>query len=128
MNKHKLKTIIISGLSLIIIFSCSNFSLAYNFKTDSGLNTTGETAGFDTGPTATGVDSLIGTIIYAGLSLVGVAFFSLILYGAYNWMTSRGNEEKVKQATSTIINAIVGLIVTLGAYAVSYFLIEYFQL
>lgn len=114
-------------MAIMPLFFFSKISLAYNFIKDSGAQKTGEAAGFDISENSTSIDSLIGTIIYVCLSLVGVTFFSILLYGAYNWMTSRGNDEKIKQATNTIINAIIGLVVTLGAYIISYFLISYFQ-
>jgi hypothetical protein len=40
-------------------------------------------------------------------------------------MIADGNEEKIKKATKTVMGAIIGLIITLAAYALSYFLIQY---
>ncbi|MDI3496161.1 MAG: Type secretion system pilin [Patescibacteria group bacterium] len=99
---------------------------SFNFNNDSGLNITSEEAGFATGENAETVDSIIGTIIYAILGLVGVIFFGLIIFSGVKWMTSNGNEETIKKAQEGLINAIIGLVITIAAYAISYFLISYF--
>lgn len=98
----------------------------YDFQKQSGLNVTGDAAGFTTGADTTPINSIIATVLYSGLSLVGIIFFAYILYGAYLWMTSRGNDEKIKDATTTLINSIIGLIVTLSAYVITYFLVNFF--
>ncbi len=77
-------------------------------------------AGFNS--TAT-FESIIGLVITTVLSLMGVIFLILAIYGGYNWMMARGNEEMVERAKKTITNAIIGLIVILAAYAISRFII-----
>jgi hypothetical protein len=120
-------TVLIISLSLLFSFpALTQAAKKYDFKDASGLNTTAGEAGYDVGAQATSLNSIIGTIIYVILSLVGVLFFILVVYGAYTWMTSKGNEEKVKKANSLVMNALLGLIITLSAYALSYFLINYF--
>jgi len=39
-----------------------------------------------------------------------------MVIAGYSWMTSGGNEEKVKKAVATIRVAIIGLIVSLAAW------------
>lgn len=99
---------------------------SYNFADNSGLGHSADVAGFETGPGALQVDSIIGRVIFVGLGLVGVIFFALTLLAGFKWMISQGNEEKVGQAKDSLLNSIVGLIITLAAYAISYFLINYF--
>jgi hypothetical protein len=36
-------------------------------------------------------------------------------------MTAGGNEEKVSKAKTTLYRAIIGLIITISAYAITYF-------
>jgi len=64
--------------------------------------------------------SIIGVVIQAFLGLLGVLFLVYILYAGYNWMVAQGDEEKVTKAKETIQRAIIGLIVIVGAYAISY--------
>ncbi|HRH32923.1 MAG TPA: hypothetical protein PK720_02150 [bacterium] len=55
------------------------------------------------------------------LSLLGVIFVILIIISGYNWMTASGDEEKIKKATSTIRSAIIGLLIVVAAYSITYF-------
>jgi len=90
------------------------------------LKSVGGSAGFnDEGdPEATFSDAL-GTIIGALLSLLGVIFVVLMLYGGFNWMTAGGREEKVNVAKDTIRRAIIGLIITISSYAIWFFIYYY---
>ncbi|MDD4901604.1 MAG: hypothetical protein PHE24_00505 [Patescibacteria group bacterium] len=77
--------------------------------------------GYDTKTT---VYQIIGTVIQALLSLLGVIFISLIIYGGITWMTAEGEETKIEKAQSILRSAIIGLVVVLAAYAISFFVIS----
>lgn len=62
---------------------------------------------------------IVGIVIQAFLGLLGVIFLALIIYAGYSWMTAQGEEEKVTKAKDTLMRAIVGLIITIAAYAIS---------
>lgn len=126
-KKTWLSLALILILAPIFIFGQAVYSQAYSFIDNSGLNTTANTSGFETGTASSSVDSIIGTAILAGLGLIGVIFFTFMLLGGFNWMTSSGNEEKLSKAKDTLLNSIVGLLIALAAYAISYFLISYFS-
>jgi len=84
-----------------------------------GLDDTATTAGLKTsGSLATRSGQIIGSL----LSLVGVVFLVLMIYGGITWMTAAGNEKQVEKAKNTITTAIVGLAVILSAYAITAFL------
>ena len=70
------------------------------------------------------IESYIGQIINIVLSVLGVVFLILIIYGGILWMTAAGNEEKVKKAKELITEALIGLVIVLAAYAISYFIIS----
>lgn len=97
---------------------------SYNFVSESGLNQSAVQAGYETGSNATSINSLIGLIINIVLSLVGVVFLAFTIYAGMIWMTARGNEQKVDKASTILRGSLIGLIIVLGAYAVSYFLIS----
>ncbi|MDO8668002.1 MAG: hypothetical protein Q7K35_02785 [bacterium] len=61
---------------------------------------------------------IIGTVVGAALGLIGVIFLLLMIYAGYNWMTAQGEEEKVTKAKDTIIRAVIGIIIVVGAYAI----------
>ena len=75
-----------------------------------------------TGLKNTAPQVMAGTIIGAVLSLVGVVFFLLIIYGGLRWMLAQGNEQEVESAKQIIIAAVIGLIIVLAAYAITAFI------
>jgi len=69
-------------------------------------------------------EAVIAYGIQIVLSFVGVVFLILMIYGGFLWMTARGVEEQVTKAKNIIIAAIIGLIIVIAAYAISYFVIK----
>ncbi len=67
----------------------------------------------------------IGTVIYLVLSLVGAIFLALMVYAGYIWMTARGEEEEVKKAQKIIIACVIGLIILVGAYSITSFVVPW---
>lgn len=65
------------------------------------------------------IPGIIGQIIGAILSFVGVIFFLLLIYGGILWMTARGNEENVKKSISLMTQAAYGLIIIAAAYLIT---------
>ena len=65
---------------------------------------------------------LIGSIVSVALSLVGFVFLALALYAGFKWMTARGNEKDVILAKDTLINATIGIVLIVAAYAITNFL------
>ena len=65
-----------------------------------------------------------GRVINVALSLVGIVFLVLMLYGGYLWMIARGKEERLNKAKETIEAAIIGLIIVLAAYGITYFVVS----
>lgn len=87
-----------------------------------GLEETATAANLASGPTEPTV--IVGRIIGAGLSLIGIVFFILTLYAGIVWMVARGNEESAKKAINTIIAAAIGMIITMSAYAITSFILD----
>lgn len=63
----------------------------------------------------------ISTIIIAVLSLAGTVFLVLTVYAGILWMTAQGKEEQVTKAKDIVTQAIIGLAITLAAYAITAF-------
>lgn len=85
-----------------------------------GLDQTAGAAGLDT--SVKDIPTIVGNIVGTGLSLVGVTFFILTLYGGFLWMTAHGNDETVKKALKIITSAIIGLIIVMASYAITTFI------
>lgn len=67
--------------------------------------------------------SLIGGVINVVLGFLGILLFALFIYAGFLWMTAGGNTEQVQKAKGLITNAIIGLIITASAFAISDFVI-----
>lgn len=92
---------------------------------DYGLSTTAGAA--ELTKFGTNLPQLIGNVLGTALSLVGVLFFALMLYGGISWMVARGNAEQEKKALNTITAAIIGIVVVLGSYAITKFVFSAIQ-
>jgi hypothetical protein len=123
------KTGIISFILLLFFSFIVNNSLvlaqSYNFNEKSGLSSTAAEAGYEVdGEGAKSIEGYISQVITIVLSVLGVIFLALMIYGGILWMTAAGNEEKVKKAKELITEAIIGLAIVLAAYAISYFVLN----
>jgi hypothetical protein len=65
---------------------------------------------------------IVGTVINAVLATVGTIFLVLTIYAGILWMTASGNEEQVEKAKNIIKAAVIGLFVTMSAYAITSFI------
>lgn len=66
---------------------------------------------------------LVGNLITGLLGVLGLVFVVLIVYAGIMYMTAAGNEDKVKKAKQLIIQAVIGLVIIVLAYAISNFVI-----
>lgn len=70
--------------------------------------------------------SMVGDIILVVLSLIGVIFIILMIYAGITWMTAAGNETNIDKAKNILKQSIIGLIIVIGAYTITYFIIKIF--
>ena len=119
-KKIKLVLVFFCLLSSVNFARADNLSDAFRKKSDDNLKQTGTSIGFNTGKT---VDNVFQRVVSVVLTLVGVIFITLMIYGGYVWMMARGNEEDVTKAQKIIRMAIIGLAVIIMAYIIT----DYFQ-
>lgn len=74
---------------------------------DSGLNTGGTLIGY------------IANIIRWILGLLGTVFFVIIVLQGYLYMTAGGDASKTSSAISAIGNAVIGLLIIMGAFLIT---------
>lgn len=67
---------------------------------------------------------VIGNIIKAILGIVGSLALAVFIYGGFMWITSAGNEDKVKRGKDMIIWASFGLAIIFASYALVNFVIS----
>lgn len=56
--------------------------------------------------------------------IIGFLAVGMIIYAGIQYLTSNGDAGKAKKAQQTIIYAVAGLIVAIGAYAITNFVIS----
>jgi uncharacterized protein (UPF0333 family) len=123
--KKKLKFFFLI-LSILIAFFGTSFALAQttNPSTDplSRLSRAASQAGLSLSPAAP--QSIIFSIVVYLLGFIGLIFLIMLLIGGYQWLTSYGNEEKVKHAKDRLKSAIIGLVIILVAYIITTFVTQ----
>jgi len=84
-------------------------------------------AGYDTSGEfgkASNITDYVKPIVQGALALVGTLFFLYMFYGGYLWFSAAGNDERLKQGQEVIRNSIIGLIIVIGAYAITAFVLS----
>ena len=66
---------------------------------------------------------IIGNIVSALLGVMGVLFMVLLVYAGFLYLTAAGETGKVDKAKKLISQSIIGLVIIVGAYALSTFVI-----
>lgn len=97
---------------------------------NAGLGATAGKMGYDNvnpGSSGTVLNQKIGRIVQAVLASVGVVFLILAIYGGYTWMLSRGNEQQATKAKNILVNAIIGLLIVLSAYAITTMMVHFWR-
>lgn len=115
----KWKLFLIAALSFLFFLPFN--AQALSFKDALGQATiTGGKAGVKIGG---GVSDYVTVIISAALSITGIIFFLLMVYGGYKWMIAKGNEQEAEKAKDIITMATIGFVVVLLAYVLANFIV-----
>lgn len=111
------KIILLATFSLVVFMPV--------FVSAQGLRDAGKFLGEAAGTEKTGLSGdlagTVATVIKAILALVGTVFLVLTIYAGIMWMTAQGNEERVTKAQDIIKASVIGLIIIMSAYAITYF-------
>ncbi|GEM_PF-3145605 len=107
----------------LVILTPTTFAKQTISQAQSNLDTVVDQTGIVSEDTKN-VPAVVGTIVSMALSVVAVVFFALMVYAGIKWLVSRGDEEQIKKARSTIIGATIGLVVIISAYAFTQFVQE----
>lgn len=67
---------------------------------------------------------IIGNILGLALSFLGIIFFLVIIAAGIIWMMAMGSPEKAEKAKDMLEAAVIGLIIILGAYAITKFVFK----
>lgn len=75
-----------------------------------------ECLGFD--PRYNTLGGIVTQVLLALLAIGAIAFFFMLLWGGFRYMTARGDEKAVTDARSTLTNAAVGLLLMIAALVI----------
>ncbi len=70
------------------------------------------------------IKDTIANIINIALGFLGILAVIFIMLAGFKWMTAGGNEETVKEARQTILQAAIGLGIVFLAWVITNFVIE----
>jgi|SRR3989338_249571 len=68
----------------------------------------------------------IGSYINTLLTLLGVVFLLLMIWGGIMWMTAAGNDSKVDKAKKIIISSAIGITIILLSQVITFFILNSF--
>jgi len=106
----------VSCIFLFILAAVFLFFPIQTFAQDLGLD---QAADIGLTPASeTDIRVFIVKIVKYLLTFLGLIAVSMIMYSGFLWMTSDGAADKVEHAKKTLINSVVGLIITLSAFAI----------
>ncbi|MBI2798404.1 hypothetical protein HYX70_03890 [Candidatus Saccharibacteria bacterium] len=74
-----------------------------------------------------GFGDIISTVTNTLLFLVGAAAVIGIIYGGFTYVTSGGDENRLRQAKEAIIYSVVGLVIALLSFLIVNFVIGVFR-
>src|SRR3989339_1644945 len=107
---------------IILSITFALFGVNVVYANDYGLGKTAHEAGLDNAISGDKtVAGMVGNVIGQALTLVGVLFLLLMIYGGVIWMIARGNEQQTDKALNTIKAAIIGLAIVVASYAITTF-------
>ncbi|MDD5749402.1 MAG: pilin [Patescibacteria group bacterium] len=68
--------------------------------------------------------TIVAGVINGLLSLLGMLFTVLVIYGGFKWMLARGNSQQVDEAKKVISNAAIGLAIVVLSYVIVYAVLQ----
>jgi len=74
-------------------------------------------------PKVTLTNATIGAILSAVFTVIGGLSVLFFLIGAVRYVTSNGDQGQLTQAKNTILYAVVGIVVSLSAFAIVQFVV-----
>lgn len=131
--KHRTRIFIRYIFSLFFLFA-TNAVLAQTppqgigDKALDSLKRSGYRAGFTRDPQKIpSFIAILGTYVNGLLTLIGVLFMLLVMYGGFVWMTAAGDEGKIERAKKMVGGSIIGLGIILMARVITFFLLNAFE-
>ena len=125
---NKLKALAMGGTSVIAVLGNSvNTFAASKVKCPDGSTSTGnglaDCGGLKNDSNKNDLMAQANTIINVIIGVIGFVAVAFIIFGGVQYTTSAGDPGKVKKAKDTILYGIIGLVVSMLAYAIVNFVL-----
>lgn len=125
----KLKTLtvaalVVFGLGLVAPLATGTTTVSAvdpSTKIKEGFTATGDNV---QGGTGKGLKGIIKDVVDILLFIIGVLSVIMLIIGGIRYTTSNGNPEQIKAAKSTIMYAVIGLIIAILAFAIVNFVVN----
>ena len=105
---------------LLVVFLLWSTSVSAASQIEEGITQVDQTIALS----ATSPIVIVLRVIQIALGVLGVIAVSLIIYAGFLWMTSAGSDEKINQAKKILRQTIIGLIIILSSWGITYFVLE----
>lgn len=69
--------------------------------------------------------TIISILIQTILGFLGIVFLVLTIMSGFKWMMSEGNEAEIKKAKDSLKSSIIGLLIVIAAYTITYSVFTY---
>ncbi len=120
---HLIFSFLFGAIITALVISVPEVTYAEQNSPDSfGLQTVGQEISVPS--QTTDIRFVIVRIINIFLGFLGIIAVSIVLYGGYLYMTSRGDEEQVAGAKKLLINGAIGLVIIMSAFAITSFVLR----
>ncbi len=103
---------------------CSLVFLFHFWPALAGTIDVGLSYGQQTGLGGNDIRLTIGNIVKVVLGLLGIVAVLLIIYGGIQYLTSKGDPEKLEKVRKILISAGSGLVIILAAYSLTNFILS----
>ena len=101
--------------TIVLGFLLPGIALAINF-TNPGCDAKDGCLLIDLGSRNT-FPGLLLFLVNLALGVVGILSVAFIIYGGFQYVASRGDEEQAETGRKTLTNAIIGLVIVILSYA-----------
>src|SRR5437588_415682 len=71
-------------------------------------------------PGVQGTQTIVTNLVTLALTVAGVVFLFMIIWGGFQWLTSGGDKESVKKAQGRLITAFIGIGVIMLAFVITH--------
>ena len=124
---NKLKALAMGGTSVVAVLGNSVNTFAGKVKcpdgTDAGVNGLASCTKLNNTANTNDLMGQANTIINVVIGVIGFVAVAFIIFGGFQYTTSAGDPGKVKKAKDTILYGIIGLVVSMLAYAIVNFVL-----